>query len=154
MPSIAVSQPAAIPDPEHKEFPHCDIFSRTDKFQDPCFPVLHQHFRAVVYPDILIFSSTLLTISVQQTSHLFFHLQHSGELTRDLKGSFFSMSSNITDRESISSSTLLILPRTYTAIHEEKGSRACYRDSQRHGCIPLQEHILIPGTVAQICSLL
>lgn len=135
MPSIAVSQPAAIPDPEHKEFPHCDIFSRTDKLQGPCFPVLHHHFCAVVYPDILIFTSTLLTTSV----HLFFHLQHSGQLTRDLKGSFFSRSSNITDRESISSSTLLILPRTYTAIHEEKGSRACYRDSQRHGCIiPLQ----------------
>lgn len=96
------------------------------------FPVLHQHVHAMVYPRILIFSSTFLTTSVQQTSHLFFQLQHSGQLTRDLKGSFFSMSSNITDSE-ISRSMLLILPHTYTAIHEEKGNRTCYRTSHRNG---------------------
>lgn len=107
------------------------------------------------YPDLLIFSSILLTTSVQQISHLFFDLQHCGQLTRDLKGSFFSMSSNITDSESISRSMLkIILPRTYTAIHEEKGSRACYRNSQRNGgIIPLKQQILILWTVEQICSL-
>lgn len=132
--SIAVSQQLS----QTRNAKSSHTFTSPDKLQDLCFLVLHIHFFAMVYPDILIFSSTLLTTSIQQTSHLSFHLQHSGELTRDLKGSFFSMSSNIMDSESISRSMLLILPRTYTTIHEERGSRACYRNSQRTGCIPLQ----------------
>lgn len=134
--SIAVSH--QLSQTHNAKSSHSYIFSSPDKLQGLCFLVLHVHFHAMGYPDILIFSSTLLTTSIQQTSHLSFHLRHSGGLTRDLKGSFFSMSSNIMDSESISRSMLLILPRTYTTIHEERGSRACYRNSQRTGCIPLQ----------------
>lgn len=136
--TVYSSKSAAIPDPQRYEFPHRYIFSSPDKLQDLRFLVLHVYFHPTVYPDLSVFSSTLLTTSIQQTSHLSFHLRHPGELTRDLKGSFFSMSSNITDSESISRSMLLILPRTYTTIHEERGSRAHYRNSQRSGCIPLQ----------------
>lgn len=103
-------------------------------------------FLAMIYPDILIFSSILLTTSVQQTSHLSFHLWYSRQLTRDLKGSFFSMSSNIKDNESISRSMLFILPRTYTTIHEERGIRAYYRSSQTSGRTPYNSRFLHLGS--------
>lgn len=72
--AVYSSKSAAIPDSQFCEFPHCYIVSSPDKLPDLCFLVLHIHFLTTIYPGTLIFSSTLLTTSVQQTSHLSFHL--------------------------------------------------------------------------------